>query len=148
MAIEKLTIEDAKLCSKNFSGAKTKWKAAGIRKFTLILDQETAERLIDEGWNVSVRPGREDGDSDRYYLDVAVRFEKFPPVVKLVTSRGVTTLDEDTVGQLDAANIIKADVAVVPYHWHFNDNEGIKAYLKTGYFTIEEDEFADKYETI
>lgn len=146
--IEKLKIEDAKLCSKNFSGAKSKYKAAGTRRFSLILDQDIAEKLIDEGWNVSVQPPKEDGDSTRYYLDVAVKFEKYPPVVKLVTSRGITQLDADTVGQLDQANIINADIVVTPYHWHFNNDEGIKAYLKTGYFTIEEDEFAAKYDTI
>lgn len=146
--IEKLKIENAKICSKNFSGAKTKYKAAGIRKFSLILDRDIAEQLIAEGWNISVQPAKEEGDSDRYYLDVAVKFEKYPPVVKLVTSRGVTPLDEETVGQLDYANITNADIVVTPYHWHFNNDEGIKAYLKTAYFTIEEDEFAAKYETI
>lgn len=148
MAIDKLAIENAHICSKNFSGNTSMYNPTGRRGFTVILDPETAERLLEEGWNVKVKDGREEGDPPRYYLDVNVKFDKFPPVVKLVTSNGMTTLDEDTVGQIDGASVSNCDLIITPYHWEFNGKTGIKAYLKTGYFTIEEDEFAYKYNSL
>lgn len=144
--INKITIEDAKICSKNFSGNVSMYNSTGARKFTVILDEELAYELMNDGWVVKERPGREEGDPPRYFMDVTIKYVKYPPVIKLVTSKGITTLDEETVGTLDGATIIKSDLVITPYHWEFNGKTGVKAYLKTGYFTIEEDEFASKYD--
>lgn len=148
MAIEKLVIENAQICSKNFSGRTSMYNPTGRRGFTVILDEETAQQVIDSGWNVKVKDGREEGDPPRYYLDVNVKYEKFPPAIYLITSKSKTTLDEETVGQLDGASVTNCDLIITPYHWEFNGKNGIKAYLKTGYFTIEEDEFAAKYSAL
>lgn len=143
--IDKLRIEGAQICSKNFSGTVGPYNPTGRRQFTVILDEETAKSIIAEGWNVKEKPGREEGDPPRYFLDVMVKFAKFPPVIKQVTKKGITTLDEDTCGCLDGATLTNVDLVITPYNWEFNGKTGIKAYLKTGYFTLEEDEFADKY---
>ena len=146
--LDKVKIENAKICSRNFRGERDMYNSTGARKFTVILDEETGEMLIADGWNVKKKPGREDGDPFRYFLDVVCKFDKFPPSVKLVTSKGVTALDEETVGQLDGVTLKEVDLVITPYDWEFNGKHGTKAYLKTGYFVIEEDEFADKYDRI
>lgn len=148
MAAEVLTIRDARICSRNFSGKPDQYNPNGFRQFTVVLDEDQGEELIDQGWNVKRKEGREPGDPDRYFLKVAVRFDKVPPTVKLVTSKNITQLDEDTVGQLDTAIITKIDLALSKRYWEVNGRAGYKAYLKTGYFTIEEDEFADEYDIL
>ena len=64
------------------------------------------------------------------------------------TKKKQTLLSEDTVGQLDYADIIHADIVMNPRYW-VDDRAGaehVKAYIRSGHFAIEEDEFADKYD--
>ena len=132
--IPNLSIENASLLFRNFSGREEKYNRAGQRNFCVIIDnQKEAQKLIDDGWNVRLLAPREEGDDPRYYIQVAVRFDNYPPKVIMMTQRN---------RRGTARNV---DVIINPSFWEVNGKSGIKAYLKTMYVTIEEDEFAAKY---
>ncbi len=131
---------------RNFEGKAGKFNAEGDRNFCLLIDPDSADVLQSEGFNIRYLKPREDGDVPVPYLPVKVAYGKGrPPKIVMVTKRGKTDLDEDTVKLLDWSEIEKADIAINPYEYDVQGRRGIKAYLKTMYVTIQEDDFEDRY---
>lgn len=142
-----LIMENAKIRFRNFSGRPDDFTREGDRSFALVIDDEDlANKLKEDGWNVRMRMPKNDGEDPWYYLKVKVNFGGFPPKIIEVTSRNRVSLNEETVGILDSAELKSVDVEISPYHWEIGGRSGITAYLKTMYATIEEDPFAAKYE--
>ena len=146
--MENIIVENAKIAFKNFSGKEGQFNPEGKRNFCLILDPELAENLHSDGWNVRTLKPKDDGEIPQPYIQVSVSFLAKPPKIVLVTSRGKTLLTEETVGMLDWAEITNVDLSVTPYQWSVAGKNGVKAYLKNMYVTIQEDEFEKKYDDI
>ncbi len=138
-------VEDARLIFRNFSGKEGQYNREGDRNFSVILDPDTAEQMLRDGWNVKYLAPRDEGDEATPYIQVAVNFKKRPPRVMMITSTSRTSLTEDTIDVLDWSEIRTADLIARGYEWTVNGKSGIKAYLQSLFVTIEEDALERKY---
>ena len=147
--MDNLKIENAHIIYKNFSGNRDQYHP-GRRSFSVVLEEADANILEADGWNVRHRPSKADPDEIIHTLPVEARFDNFPPRVVMIgeTSKRVTFLDENTIGQLDTAAIKNFDLLINPSRWTAAGKTGIKAYLKTAYVTIEEDDLDMKYSAL
>ncbi len=144
-----LKIENTKIGFRNFAGRQTQFNDAGKRNFCVFLDEENAERLKADGWNVRSREPRNPDDERLLYLPVAVSFDYYPPEIWIISSHGKTKLEENEIKLLDWAEIAFVDVTIRPSNWSRSDgSSGIKAYVKSLYVTIIEDELFEKYRDV
>lgn len=146
---ENLILENARIFFRNFAGEADQYNRAGNRNFCVEIDDPgLAEKLKSDGWNIKLQKKRDPEDDDKWYIQVTVSYTNIPPNVYLVTKKQKTLMTEDTIKTLDYAELDNVDLVISPYHWAVNGNEGIKAYLRSGYFTIKEDTFGEKYSHI
>lgn len=149
-----LLIENAQVIFRNFTGKEGMYNAEGDRNFCILLDDETAKELIKDGWNVKELKPRDEEDTPQKYIQVALKYRGRngnavrPPTVVMVTSKGRTPLGEAEVEMLDWVDIANVDLIIRPYQWAASGKTGIKAYLKSIYVTIQEDELMRKYQDI
>lgn len=146
MITNNIVLESARIGFKNFSGKKGEYNPEGSRNFAVFFNLEDAKILEEAGWNIKwLKPKNEEEDEELPMLSVAVRFDPYPPKIVLITSRGKTTLSEENVNILDGAEIKNVDLIIRPYNWERKGSTGVKAYLKSMYVTLVEDEFESKY---
>lgn len=145
----KFKVEGAKLIFLNFSGRETIYNVAGNRNFCVVLDEKTAKAMLADGWNVKLpKPGEDEEENTKDpYLQVAVKYKIRPPKIVLITSGGRTFLTEDMVEILDGMDFENVDLIANASYWEVGDKSGIKAYLKTMYVTVDEDDLDRKYAT-
>ena len=146
MITNNIVLESARIGFKNFSGKKGEYNPEGSRNFAVFFNPEDAKVLEEAGWNIKwLKPKNAEEDEELPMLSVAVRFDPYPPKIVLITSRGKTTLNEENVNILDGAEIKNVDLIIRPYNWERKGSTGVKAYLKSMYVTLVEDEFESKY---
>ena len=142
--------ENANIGFRNFSGKEQEFNQAGKRNFCLFIEKERADKMFEEGWNVRCKPAKDDQEDPRCILQVAVSYDNIPPHIVMVSSSGKTVLDNDTIHLLDEVEIAKVDLIIRPYNWVMREGKpseerGVKAYAKSMYVIIVEDELALKY---
>lgn len=141
-----LQIDDARIIYRNFRGEGSKFNREGDRNFALIIpNEEMADALAKEGWNVKIKPPREEGDDPFIFLPVKVKFNDRGPQVYLVTGARRNRLDEETVGMIDDIDICAVNLDVRPYDWEVGDKTGRTAYLQSIEVIQEIDRFAARF---
>lgn len=146
--IEKETLYNVRLLFRNFAGREARYNAEGNRNVSVVLDDETAERMLKAGWNVKFLPARDETDTDTPYIKVKVSYKYSAPRVVLITSRGRNPLTEELVFAADHADIRTADVTLAPSKWSQDGKEGVTAYLQSAYLTLNEDPLDIKYQDL
>lgn len=147
-----LQIDDARIIFRNFRGEGGKFNKEGDRNFALIIpNEEMAEALQNDvnkfgaGWNVKIKPPREEGDEPFIYLPVKVKFNDRGPIVYLQSGRNRVKLDKDSISMLDEIDILSVDLDIRPYDDEINGKPFRAAYLQSMCVTQEIDRFASRF---
>ncbi|MBO5906182.1 MAG: hypothetical protein J6Q84_07180 [Kiritimatiellae bacterium] len=108
--------------------------------------EKVADILSDLGWNIKIKPPREEGDTPFMFLPVKIKFNDRGPVIYLKSSRSTpVTLDEESIDCLDDIDILGVDLDIRPYDWEVNGSKGRTAYLQNMHVVQEIDRFAERY---
>lgn len=142
-----IEVRNAKITFRNFEGREAKYNNRGSKNFVIVIeDENVANKLSSEGWNVKPFSTPNDDGKFNYKWPVAVSFSKRPPKIVKVINNKQFIMDEESIKDLDYAVLDRVDVAINPYHWTKDDGStGIKAYLKTLYVTIRPEDFEEDY---
>lgn len=142
-----LQIDDAKIIYRNFAGVGSKYNREGERNFAVVIpDQELADRLVEDGWNIKIKPPRDEDDTPFMFLPVKIKFNDMGPKCYLKSSGPKPIeLDEESVECLDNIDILGVDLDIRPYDWDVNGKCGRTAYLQSIHVTQKVDRFAARY---
>lgn len=146
-----LQIDDARIIYRNFAGRGDKYNREGDRNFAVLIpDEELANELAERGWNVKIKPPREEGDVPFMFLPVKVKFNDRGPNVYLQTGDRRNRLDEESIGCLDNIDIVGVDLDICPYDWIIqegtkNEKSGRSAYLQNILVIQDVDRFAERF---
>ena len=140
-----LELDDATILWPNFSGHGSKYNAEGSRNFNVSFDGVDRD-VIDElkekyGWNIRVKPHKDDPDKDYVTMKVNVGYKYKPPQIILYTGKRAKELTERNVGKLDDIDIERVCMDIRPKEWE----KGITAYLQSMRVWQRESRF-DKYD--
>lgn len=140
---------------RNFSGAERVannriMNAKGSRNFCVFLNPEKVdcEKLIADGWNVkkSVNPNDPLAEPS-YMLRVKVKYHpensdlrRLNPVVRVCTTSSEMMMDESNIGDLDSAQIMKANMTINATWSSTNTYTGYVAYLSKLVVRVYEEE--------
>ena len=140
-----LQIDEALIVYRNLSGRGDKYNREGDRNFAVLIpNEDIARELLDRGWNVKIKPPREEGDEPFIFLPVKVKFNDRGPNVYLRTGRVQNRLDEESICCLDNIDIVSVDLDIRPFDWDVNGKTGRTAYLQSMRVTQNIDRFAER----
>lgn len=126
---------------RNFSGRPSQYNRDGDMKFSIVIDPENAQKLASYGWNVKIKPPRNDEEEPFCTLDVKIRLDLAwaRPKIKQFTRNGSVWIDEDNIGNFDDAEFETVDLVLRQYAWKNGRGEtGISAQLSEMYARIAE----------
>ena len=146
-------IDDARIIFRNFSGVGDKYNREGDRNFALVIpNEELADMLVNDkneygvGWNVKVKPPRDEDDSPFMFMKVKLSFSgRRPPAIFLKSGGNMRKLDEESIGILDRIDIQSVDMDIRPYDDTGNYGPFRTAYLQSMCVTQNIDRFSARF---
>ena len=118
----------------------------GVETFTVADALQNNVNRYGVGWNVRVKPPRNDGDSPFIYMNVKVNFNDRGPAVHLQTGRNRNRLKEGNVSTLDNIDIARVDMDIAASDKEVNGTNYRTAYLRSMLVTQHIDRFAADYD--
>ncbi len=149
-----IQIDGAQICYRNFEGRKDQYNPAGKRTFSVIInDEEIKDALVNDlneygvGWNVKIKPPRDENDDVFMHLKVNVKFNGRGPKVYLVAGDDAkpVELDEEGVKCLDDMDIDYVDLDIRPYDDIIRGEAFRAAYLQEIWVHQKVSRFAARY---
>ena len=162
-----LQIDDVQIRFPNFEGRPDKFTRAGDRSFHIVIDGGTVTYLNGQtetvdaatmadilakdenrdgaGWNVKIKPPRNEDEDYFITMKVKVKFGGYGPDVYLTSGNAVNLLNEQTVGILDKIAIANIDLDIRPYDTEVNGKPVRSAYLNGADVTQSVDRFAERH---
>ena len=140
-----IEIDDCRIMWRNFSGLEGRFPDP-------IRGRGLADALTENGWDVIVRPARDEDEDPLYLLKVKFNYlhEGLKPTAYLKSGRNMKALDEDTIGILDRASImsVNADIRRSEYIDKHTGELKKTNYLKHIKVTQQIDRFAAEMEAM
>lgn len=156
--LERAWLEGVEIRWRNFKGEVSDFNPMGKRQFAVMLDEQQADQMAADGWNVKFTKPKDPEEEPEPYIRVEVSYKNADerggraPQVYLVappTKDGVppktTELPREMLRIADQVDVHHADVLLEPYRWDVQGNQGVKAYLYTIGIAIKLDPFMVKY---
>lgn len=165
-----LQIDNARIVYRNFEGRGSKFNREGDRDFSVVIpdadiciNKEAVKRgaepemmsIVDAlardenkygvGWNVKIKPPRDEDESPFMTLKVKVKFNGRGPRIYLTSNGNTIELDEESVGCLDRIDISSVDMDLRPYDDEFGGKPFRAAYLQSMHVIQQVDRFASRF---
>lgn len=143
---QRLTIQEMENIEALYNEARIEKTASGpvlLIDGTEVLTYADALQAI--GWNVKIKPPREEGDDPFIHLPIKVKFNDRGPLVYMKSGNAKVMLDKGSVHRLDNIDILSVNMHVRPYNYDVNGSQGISAYLQAIEVIQQVDRFADRH---
>lgn len=154
MASNTLIWEDITIMGRsyrNFDSAPKSWTPRGQKgpcQFAMALTEARVMELEEMGVEINYTKPWPDAPDDwepTPFVTVHLRYDNYPPEVWKVTKSRRVELTEETVGLLNYAEIVTADLRFRVSHFQGARGEGYKLYAQKLYVTVDEDQMDVKY---
>lgn len=145
--IEDIELEDVQIkwAFSHFDGRADTYNDEGDHNFTIVLPEETAQKLIAEGWNVREMAPYEEGDLPEYLLKVKISYKYEPPKIYLIKGERKFRADQRDLAEITRAATEQIDVIITPSRWVNGNRSGITAYTKELYAKVKQSRFSERY---
>lgn len=145
--IPDLEIENAQIkwAFSHFDGRADTFNDEGDHNFTVILSEQQAAELMEQGWPIKPNQGREEGDPVEYLLKIKISYRFEAPKIFLIKNKRKIRADERDLTDIKRTTTEQIDVIIQPSPWVYGGNSGITAYVKELYAVVKESQYAEKY---